>query len=200
MPESLKQKIPNYITLSRLFLMPLSLYFLNSNSHSLALVSYTLIAFSDFLDGRLARRWNVCSQSGVVLDQICDKLVGLGFFGMLTWMGLCPLWFLVLILAITALLSGGYLLAQIHPIHSGPQSSLGWGKWSTALQYLWIGWLILTSILFGKTEKLAYVLEMNRIGFVFLSVLQVWVFFKYAHRWWKQAPLKWRYDLTKEHS
>jgi len=200
MQKSLKQKIPNYLTLSRLFLMPLSLYFFNSHFHKLAFFSYVLIAFTDFLDGRLARRWNACSQSGIVLDQICDKLVGLGFFGTLSRMGICPVWFLALLLGTTLLLTTGYLVTQRHPDLSGPQLTSFWGKWSTALQYLWLGWLLVTGIWFGKSEKLAYVLHWNQVGFIFLSVLQIWVLVNYANRWWKQAPLKWRSHLTKEPS
>lgn len=192
--NGLKKRIPNCITLSRLVLMPFSLYCLHSQLTELAFLAYVVIALSDFWDGRLARRWDACSQSGIVLDQACDKVVGLGFFGGLTAMGLSPLWFLALISGITILLALGYLLSQFHPIHSGAQSSLRLGKWSTALQYLWIGWLILSQILFGKTSKVAYVSQINLVGFVFLSLLQVWVFLKYTRRWWKQSPLEWSHN------
>ena len=180
--------------------MPLGLFCLATERKLLGLLFYSLIAISDFWDGWLARRWNACSSSGVIMDQVCDKLVGIGFFGGLTWLGLCPFWFLVLNLFLTTLLGIGYLLSQFHPAHAGPQSSLRLGKWSTALQYLWIGWILFSEILFGKKGQIAYFPEIVRAGFVFLSLLQVWVFLQYAIRWVKEGPLRWSHQVTEEHS
>lgn len=152
--------------------MPVSLYFLAEGSDSLAFAIYVFIALTDFFDGYLARRLNACSASGVVLDQVSDKLVGLGFFCGLTFLGLCPVWFLSLLFLTSFLLGCGYLFSQLIPALSGPQTTLKLGKWNMGLQYIWIGWLIFFPYLRG----------FNQVGFIALALFQLWVFVKYVSR------------------
>ncbi|NBX82570.1 CDP-alcohol phosphatidyltransferase family protein [bacterium] len=178
----MKSAVPNLLTLSRLVLLPLGLYFLFEANYLWAFGTYIFIAFTDYWDGFLARKWGVCSSWGVVLDQISDKCVGLGFFFGLAQMNLCPLWFPILLLLITLFLGIGYLFTQVLAPHPGPQPSLRLGKWSTALQYIWVGWLLLhrlASDFFLSPPNLA---ELNQWGFLLLAVLQIWVFIQYTKR------------------
>jgi CDP-diacylglycerol--glycerol-3-phosphate 3-phosphatidyltransferase len=185
----LKTVIPNLLTLSRLVLMPVSLYFLAERATGLALAVYIFIALTDFWDGYLARRWNTGTSLGVVLDQVSDKLVGLGFFLGLALLGFCPAWFLGLLVLTSAFLGFGYLFSQFIPNLSGPQASLKIGKWSTALQYIWIGWILFSVCFFGKTNKFTYVSSINLVGFIALAVLQLIVFGQYASRMLRNRPL-----------
>lgn len=173
----MKAVFPNLLTLSRVLLMPLSLYFFWEGLKELSFYTYIFIALTDYWDGYFARKWKVTSSLGVVLDQICDKLVGLGFFTGLLLIGLCPAWFLSLLVCISLMMGAGYML--------GPQSSLKIGKWNTAIQYLWVGWLILEEILFGNSNHLAYVRTLNQVGFLILGALQIWVFLKYFFRFFQ---------------
>lgn len=177
----LKNQTPNLFTLSRLFLTPLCLVLLKKEQNLSAFLVYLLIAFSDYLDGYFARRWNASSNLGIVLDQVCDKLVGLGFFTGLMFLDLCPKWFWVLSLLLTALMALGYLLPQLDPQSSGPQPSLKIGKWAMAIEFVWIGWLILEKILLITTD--------HQIGFVGLALLRLWVFALYFKRLHSQNPL-----------
>lgn len=59
-----------------------------------ALVLFILGAISDWLDGFLARKYDVCSKIGGVMDHIGDKLLVVNTFIMLTVM--MPVWFIVL--------------------------------------------------------------------------------------------------------
>ncbi len=56
-------------------------------------ILYVLAALSDFFDGYLARKYNVCSKLGGVLDHIGDKLLVVNTLIMLTVM--MPVWFVV---------------------------------------------------------------------------------------------------------
>lgn len=169
--------------------MPVSLYFLADNEPGPALAVYLFIALTDFWDGTLARRWNTCTLLGVVLDQISDKLVGLGFFLGLTYLGFCPVWFLGVVFLTAAFLGFGYLYSQFIPNLSGPQASLKIGKWNTALQYVWIGWIIFSECFFGKTPNFPYVRSINQVGFFALAILQLIVFGQYASRMLKSKQL-----------
>ncbi|MFM8269743.1 MAG: CDP-alcohol phosphatidyltransferase family protein [Pseudomonadota bacterium] len=171
----MKEVIPNLLTLSRLVLMPVSLYFLAEGSQLKSAVIYIFIALTDFFDGYLARRLNACSPSGIVLDQVSDKLVGLGFFCGLTFLGLCPVWFLSLLFLTSLLMGFGYFLSQFITQLSGPQTTLKLGKWNTGLQYIWIGWLLF----------FPYLKVLNQLGFIVLGILQIWVFGLYAFRMYR---------------
>lgn len=69
----MKKMIPNILTISRLLIVPLVIY-LGVNQQILPLVIIAaLVALTDFLDGKLARIWNVTSELGAKLDTIGDK-------------------------------------------------------------------------------------------------------------------------------
>lgn len=79
--------IPNALTLLRIFFVPLlvaalvqeSLKFdwlgLTFSNHAVALCIFLVAAFTDLLDGYLARRWNQITTVGMLLDPIADKLL-----------------------------------------------------------------------------------------------------------------------------
>ena len=78
--------LPNLITLSRIFLIPLfvGLFYLQPNyldgeplswiNNSIVAI-YILISATDFIDGFLARRLNQESALGAFLDPVADKLM-----------------------------------------------------------------------------------------------------------------------------
>ncbi len=57
-------------------------------------ILYTLAAISDWFDGYLARKYNVCTKIGGVMDHIGDKLLVVNTLIMLTIM--MPVWFIVI--------------------------------------------------------------------------------------------------------
>ena len=57
-------------------------------------ILYTLAAMSDWFDGYLARKYNVCTKIGGVMDHIGDKLLVVNTLIMLTVM--MPVWFVVI--------------------------------------------------------------------------------------------------------
>jgi CDP-diacylglycerol--glycerol-3-phosphate 3-phosphatidyltransferase len=66
--------IPNILSISRLFILPLVLFFL-FQQQSIAAVLTMLVSWStDALDGYLARRLNQVSDTGKVLDHLVDKI------------------------------------------------------------------------------------------------------------------------------
>ncbi|MGH2921805.1 MAG: CDP-diacylglycerol--glycerol-3-phosphate 3-phosphatidyltransferase [Gaiellaceae bacterium] len=70
--------IPNALTLIRLLLIPLFVVLLvpADEGHSIAAgVVFGIAGISDYLDGWLARRWNVQSDFGRVADPLADRLM-----------------------------------------------------------------------------------------------------------------------------
>ena len=90
--------IPNVLSMARLVGVPLFLWlvlwpvFGGPNNDGWALLVLALSGVSDYLDGKLARRWNQVSNLGRILDPAADRLYILSTLVGLTWRGILPLW------------------------------------------------------------------------------------------------------------
>lgn len=69
-------KLPNFLTYMRCLAIPalLCLFYL-PESHLATGTLFALASFTDWLDGFLARRWDITSSFGAFLDPVADKLV-----------------------------------------------------------------------------------------------------------------------------
>lgn len=71
--------LPNKLTLLRIIMIPLfvALYYipLIPFNFSIAAVVFALAAFTDFLDGYIARKYNIVTDLGKFLDPIADKVL-----------------------------------------------------------------------------------------------------------------------------
>jgi len=75
--------IPNLLTSSRIFLVPVFLYFLFSDfSHGklLALIFFVIAAITDAYDGKIARKHNIVTKFGIFFDPLADKFLVLSAF------------------------------------------------------------------------------------------------------------------------
>lgn len=66
--------IPNLLTVIRIIIVPFFTYFFWKANYILAVSLLFVSGLSDFLDGKIARRFNQVSDLGKVLDPIADKL------------------------------------------------------------------------------------------------------------------------------
>ena len=99
--------LPNYLSLARIFLVPLlvvilltrlSENWLGIERYSLAIGIFLAAALTDILDGHLARRRNQVSNLGALLDPIADKLLVSAALIALVEQHLAPAWAVVIIL------------------------------------------------------------------------------------------------------
>ena len=70
--------LPNLLTYGRILLVPVVTGLVmwgGTIAHWVALILFILAAISDFFDGWLARRWQLQSSLGRMLDPIADKLL-----------------------------------------------------------------------------------------------------------------------------
>ena len=92
---------PNRITLVRIFLVPILLVFLISPrgwSPIIAATIFLIAAFTDWLDGHLARSTNQITRLGQLLDPIADKLLVTAALVSLVGRQQVPAWIVVIIL------------------------------------------------------------------------------------------------------
>ncbi len=67
--------LANRVTLARICLIPLVIVFLFFGLNGLAVILYSILWFSDTIDGYIARRFNQVSDLGKLLDPLADKLL-----------------------------------------------------------------------------------------------------------------------------
>ena len=79
--------IPNALTIARLVALPVLLVVLieaDGPTSPLAAGIFGAVAFTDFVDGRLARRWDAESRFGRIADPLADRLlVGVALIGVI---------------------------------------------------------------------------------------------------------------------
>jgi len=64
--------IPNVLTLCRVVFIPLLLFQVHNEMRLAFLITYVLVASTDFFDGQIARRFNQKTDLGKILDSYCD--------------------------------------------------------------------------------------------------------------------------------
>jgi cardiolipin synthase len=105
--------IPNILSIFRLALVPVfvTVYFGGSqNSHIYATGVYVLAAVTDFLDGRIARKYNLVSKLGRILDPLGDKIMTFAVLLCITIDKLVPVWAVVIFFIKEGLMAIGGLL------------------------------------------------------------------------------------------
>lgn len=84
------RQIPNALTILRFLLVPVFIYFVfvsrTEAKTLISLIIFIIAAITDYVDGTLARKWNVVSDFGKIMDPLADKLLVLSAL-----LGLCML-------------------------------------------------------------------------------------------------------------
>jgi cardiolipin synthase len=116
-------QLPNLLTLLRIVMVPVVIVLLNQHEYPLALFVFTLAGITDGLDGWIAKKYQLQSALGAMLDPIADKLLLVSTYTMLAVLGDIPFWLLILVLFRDLLIVGGYWIlvamdkkAEIQPI------------------------------------------------------------------------------------
>jgi len=102
--------LPNILTMGRVAIVPLVLYFIDNYSPTrsfIATLLYIAASVTDFLDGYLARKRGQVSVLGKFLDPLADKLIVMAALVFLVAAGRAPAWLAVALeareLAVTGL-------------------------------------------------------------------------------------------------
>ncbi|MCC3144818.1 CDP-alcohol phosphatidyltransferase family protein [Halanaerobium sp. Z-7514] len=82
--------IPNLISIMRIILIPIYLYLFVQGNYYLAAGLFSLSAASDFVDGYIARKLNMHSKLGKLLDPLADKLTIISILLLLIKLNLIP--------------------------------------------------------------------------------------------------------------
>lgn len=140
--------IPNYITFLRILLIPVYLYFFVQGNILEAALFFSLSAITDFLDGYIARKYNLQSKIGKLLDPLADKLTIVSILLVLIYLDIIPRFisYIILTRELFILLSG--IITYIFGLNFINPSFIG--KFSIALLYLAIALKLLDINYFGN--------------------------------------------------
>lgn len=93
------QSIPNIITLTRIVATPYLSYLIITDQYGYALGGCFLAAFSDYMDGYIAKNYNSATVLGTYLDPLADKLIINTLAVSLGYQDILPIWIVSLWLA-----------------------------------------------------------------------------------------------------
>ena len=104
--------LPNKLTIARVCMVPLFMVALMMNtgtSRVVAMVIFALASLTDMLDGKIARKYNLITNFGKLMDPLADKILTAAAMVCLVELGDLAAWIVVIILfreyAITGLRS-----------------------------------------------------------------------------------------------
>lgn len=163
--------VPNAITLLRLILIPFFVFAYFSeleNARIYALVLFLLAGFTDLLDGYLARKYQVVSVVGIVLDPLADKLMLLTALGCFVYKGAIPVPALVIMLILEGLLILGGIYLYVHKTRDVVPAGIT-GKMATVFFAIVVVLLILIPEYFLTQVLLWVALALKVISFAYYS-------------------------------
>ena len=91
--------LPNVLSMARLVGVPIFLWLILSRHDGWALVVLTLSGVSDYLDGKIARHYDLISSVGQLLDPLADRLYILSTLLGLAWREIIPWWLVVILVS-----------------------------------------------------------------------------------------------------
>ena len=125
--------IPNILTISRFFIIPIIVLFLIQGNYILAFVFLTISGLTDVLDGAIARKFNYISNFGKLIDPLADKATQIAVLIVLSLKSIIPIWILiVVVLKEFAMIAGASFLYGKEFV----VSSRWYGKLATVLFYI----------------------------------------------------------------
>lgn len=148
----MSKHIPNIITTIRIALLPLVFFFYLTNfvpfSQYIAIAIFLIAAATDFLDGMIARKYNLVSNVGKLLDPIADKMLYYTGLFLIIVTGILPVWACAIIYTIN--LCRDFAIDCLRMIAATKGSVLAaniYGKIKTVIAFVATPWLLLQGCL-----------------------------------------------------
>lgn len=198
--------LPNKLTVLRLLLALLYLGLMSWGgvpAHFVALLVFIAASITDFLDGSIARRYNLITSFGKLMDPLADKILMLAAFIMMMelpelWI---PGWALVLILAREFLVTG---LRTLAAAEGAVLAALSSGKTKTVLQISFViafsllalvlsavreGWLPSALLPLDVDTAVLYLQWASFVGFMGITVYTVHSGIEFTRANWRALHL-----------
>ena len=131
--------LPNKLTIFRVILIPffvvLLLFDITAYDKWIALAIFIVASLTDFLDGHIARKYNLVTNFGKFMDPLADKLLVCSAMICLVELSRIPAWVVIVIISREFIISGFRLVASDNGVVIAASY---WGKFKTTFQILMI--------------------------------------------------------------
>lgn len=170
--------LPNKLTTARIILAIPFIYFLENASGNnvfryIAFVLFCVASATDWFDGYLARKHNLVTDFGKLMDPLADKILVISAMVIFVYLQWIPSWMSIVVIAREFLISGIRTLAAAQG-EVIPAGNLG--KYKTTTQMI----VIIIMLFFGKTEISFYGFSIYEYMMMIPVILTVWSGWDYS--------------------
>lgn len=155
--------VPNALTVVRFLLIPFILFYIFTGNYILAFIFFTISGLTDIADGFIARKFNLVSNFGKLMDPLADKLTQIATLTSLVITDIIPIWILIIVLAkeFIMIVGASFLYGKDVVVYSR-----WYGKLATVLFYV----AIVFSLLF-KQFNLSDIWNNIDLGLYYLALI-----------------------------
>ena len=164
--------VPNVLTMIRLALIPVFVLLHAFYLHKLALLTFCVASFTDWLDGHIARKCGLITDFGKLMDPLADKLMVCTALVMQGLAGVFPVPAIVIVIIKEAVMIYGsyYMLAQDIVVYAH-----SWGKLAQC------SFLLALLLSFWRSDFAAMPLPIDRVVLWIAVVIAVIALVDYTH-------------------
>ena len=177
--------LPNFLTSTRILLVPVFLYFLFSDfNHGelIALIIFIIASITDAYDGKIARKHNVITKFGIFVDPLADKFLVLSAFYAFMFFPILSttvkLWMIILISFRDIIVT---LLRTLMEYKGVTMITSKLGKLKTALQIMTINFILIFLIFNSYSISVPFNLINKDILFFLMVITTVITFYTGIH-------------------
>lgn len=154
------KQIPNILTIIRFLLIPFIVISIFQGDYISGIILFTISGATDVLDGFIARKFNLISNFGKLMDPLADKLTQIAVLTSITLVHIIPVWILVIVVLkeLIMVMGASFLYGKDVVVYSK-----WYGKLATVLFYLAIVISLIT-------------IQLNITGFLYFIDLVIYCF------------------------
>lgn len=182
--------IPNTLTVIRLLLIPLIVFYIFTGNYILAFVFFTISGITDIADGFIARKFNLISNFGKLMDPLADKLTQIATLASLVFTDIIPVWILLVVFLKEFIMICGasFLYGKDVVVYSK-----WYGKLATVLLYI----AIVISLLLKQFELAGVWEDIDLAIFIFALISTIFSLVMYVKDLYQKGFID-KQDLKKE--
>ena len=169
--------LPNQLTVLRIILSPIFLFFFLSENLLFKQISigiFIVAALTDWYDGWLARKFNYITNWGKFWDPLADKILTSAAFIGFVALGVLQLWMVIIILLRDFIIT---ILRAYADYKGASFPTSNYAKWKTFIQMSFLYYLLLIYtaintpwVYFGNEKIFAILIDVNFIYYTMLFI------------------------------
>lgn len=174
------KNVPNILSTIRICLVPvfvITYFYEGAGAKYYAVGVYAVATFTDFLDGYIARKYNLISNLGKILDPVGDKLMTLSVLTCITIDNVIPVWAVLAAVIKEALMLAGGAIVRKKEGGEIPSSNII-GKTSTVVFFI----VCVTLMLFRIPESIATIIISVAIFLMLVALMSYIMTFVHVMR------------------